>query len=51
MAQDERKVIAANEAKSRELKIKLDALSVFEQARLSCLLWLFRCLKTPLSRT
>ncbi|KAH8114618.1 Nuf2 family-domain-containing protein [Phellopilus nigrolimitatus] len=31
MAQDERMIIAAAEAKSRELKIKLDALNVFEQ--------------------
>ncbi|KAI5122463.1 hypothetical protein M0805_008774 [Coniferiporia weirii] len=31
MAQDERMLIVASEAKSRELKIKLDALNVFEQ--------------------
>ncbi|THH11642.1 hypothetical protein EW145_g515 [Phellinidium pouzarii] len=31
MAQDERMIIAAADAKSRELKIKLDALNVFEQ--------------------
>lgn len=31
LAQDERMTIAGNEAKTRELKIKLDALNVFEQ--------------------
>ena len=30
-ARDERAAIAAAEAKSREIKVKLDALSVFEQ--------------------
>lgn len=31
LAQDERQVIAAAESKSRELKVKLEALNVFEQ--------------------
>lgn len=31
MAQDERVIIAGNEAKTRELKTKLDALNVYEQ--------------------
>lgn len=34
MAQDERMIIAATEGKSRDLKVKLDALNTFEQVSL-----------------
>lgn len=34
MAQEERAIVSANEAKSRELKVKLDALNSYEQVRL-----------------
>lgn len=33
MAQDERMIIASTENKSRDLKVKLDALNSFEQVR------------------
>ena len=35
LAQDERIVIAANETKTRDLKVKLDALNGFEQVRIA----------------
>ena len=44
LAQDERNTVTSIEVKTRELKAKLDALGVYEQARLFvvilCLRWL-----------